>query len=313
MEIFSAILHATIFWSNIDCLSNFIDTKERTTMTNDYQKVVEANIQLHSRLANEYSQCEPQYRPENVRRLTLDLQRVIAESSATRVLDLGCGTGFLIDIIRPFVSHITGVDVTPAMMEKIDTSGPTSIDLIHGDTGSVSLPNGTYDLVTAHSFLHHLYDITPTIETAYNALRDGGVFYSELDPNYYFWEAICSLQEPSKLTPLLQREYRAVKLKDEEIEDTFGVEKDIFNWAEYGKNIAGGFKEEELVSRLRSVGFSSVSIKYHWFVGQSLLFNSMSLQADEARLYSAAMEEILMQSLPLSRHLFKYVGFEAIK
>jgi hypothetical protein len=38
-----------------------------------------------------------------------------------------------------------------------------------------------------------------------------------------------------------------VTYKDEDIEKNFGVSKDVFNTAEFGKNITGGFKEEELL------------------------------------------------------------------
>jgi len=140
-------------------------------MNEQYKQVIEANIKLHTRLAKEYNECEPQFRPENIARLTSELQHLVHATSAVRVLDLGCGTGFMIDILRPMVNHVTGVDVTQAMLDQIDVSGDTEVVLIVGDTGSVNIDQESYDLVTAHSFLHHLYDIRPTVETAYRALK----------------------------------------------------------------------------------------------------------------------------------------------
>ena len=43
-----------------------------------------------------------------------------------------------------------------------------------------------------------------------------------------------------------KREIEMVTYKDEDIEKNFGVDKDVFNAAEYGKNIKGGFRAEEL-------------------------------------------------------------------
>lgn len=282
-------------------------------MTDHYQEVIDANIALHTRLAKEYCECEPQYRPENIARLQVEVERLVKATSAKRVLDLGCGTGFMIDLLRPHVSHITGVDVTQAMMDEIDTAGRVSVELILSDTGTVEIDSGTYDLATAHSFLHHLYDITPTLKTAFRALREGGVFFSELDPNYYFWDRIHRISNPSQATELVQREYRSVAMRDEEIQETFGVQKEVFNLAEYGKNIAGGLKEDDLVSLLRSIGFRHVAIKYHWFIGQSLFFNEMDLPYERAVEYSTVMDGVLKEALPLSRDLYKYIGFEATK
>ncbi|MFN4909538.1 MAG: class I SAM-dependent DNA methyltransferase [Bacteroidota bacterium] len=282
-------------------------------MNEMYHQVIEANIMLHTRLASEYNECEPQYRPENIARLNSELKQVINVTSAQRVLDLGCGTGFMIDILRPMVQHITGVDVTQAMLDRIDTTGDTTIELILSDTGSVAIEEGSYDLATAHSFLHHLFDIRPTLQTAYSALKPGGIFYSELDPNYYFWEGIHSLNGQDSMSDLVRREYNSVASRDSEIESEFGIEKDVFNMAEYGKNIAGGFKEEFLSSCLHEAGFSAVRIKYHWFIGQSLFYNSMELDLETATAQSSQMDFVLRQALPISRGLYKYVGFEAIK
>jgi len=281
----------------------------------EIQDVIQANIELHSKMSGDYNTCEPQYRPENLNRVEDALKEAIDQCGAKKMLDLGCGTGFLIDMGKKYVEEITGVDVTQAMMDRVDKSGSCKIELINHDTGTVPLKEGYYDIATAHSFLHHLYDINPTIQTAAKALKKGGIFFSELDPNFYFWEAIGKLDREGQYSPTVKREIEMTTYKDEDIEAEFGVQKEVFNTAEYGKNIKGGFKEEELVTSLKDAGFSEVKINYHWYIGQAGLINNDNFGGtrDERIKNSNQFDEVLADLVPLSRHLYKYIGFVAIK
>ena len=104
-----------------------------------------------------------------------------------------------------------------------------------------------------------------------------------------------------------------VTYKDEDIEKNFGVSKDVFNTAEFGKNIAGGFKEEELVGQLKEVGFNDITVFYYWFLGQASLINDSWGTKEERLKYADVMDSVLQRSLPVSRNLYKYMGFIATK
>lgn len=278
----------------------------------EYDEVLAANVALHSRMAKDYNTVEPHFRPENVSRVEDRLRAVCQRAgSARRLLDLGCGTGFMIQIARNMVAGIDGVDATAAMLAVVDRSGPAQIRLFEGDTGSYPVEQGSYDVVTAYSFLHHLYDIRPTLATARRALRTGGVFYVDLDPNYYFWEAIKDLAPDAKYDPIVTREIAAVTAKDEEIAGKFGVTKETFNQAEYQKAIAGGFKEEDLIRDLKAAGFTDIDIHYYWFVGQGPLLNAPGIDRAVSEQNAQLVEALLNRALPISRTLFKYVGFSA--
>jgi ubiquinone/menaquinone biosynthesis C-methylase UbiE len=282
-------------------------------MNSTYEAVVRANQQLHSALANDYNSSEPHFRPENVAHVEKRLRAIFAATNAERMLDLGCGTGFLINIAKNYVKVIDGVDVTPAMTDQVDRSGPAQIRVHLGDTGSFAVKEDTYDVVTAYSFLHHLYEIGPTLRTAARALRPGGKFYADLDPNYYFWQAIKTLDSRKRYDPIVTREIASVTQKDEEIQERFHVAKEVFNNAEYNKNITGGFREETLTESLKSAGFADVEISYYWYLGQASVVNNPAADAasrlEMASLFAATLEK----GLPLTRSLFKYIGFVATR
>lgn len=278
-----------------------------------YQKVIDANVAIYKTISAHYDTCEPHYKPENISQVEDKLNAIFKETNARKMLDLGCGTGFLINIAKNHIKNIDGVDVTKEMLEKVDLSGEAKIELFHHDTGSFPVKKEEYDVVTAYSFLHHLYDILPTLKTAFVALKPGGIFYNDLDPNYYYWEQINSLKRDGNYNDILIREIEMVSYKDEDIEKNFGVSKDDFNHAEYGKNIAGGFTEEFLRDQLTSVGFSKVEIFYYWFIGQASVVNNPYMKKEENLKSAKSMDNVLQNVLPLSRHLYKYLGFKATK
>lgn len=279
----------------------------------DYQKVLQANISLHTKLANDYNTCEPHFRPENIEKVESILKKMVSGLKKPSLLDLGCGTGFIIHIAKKYFDEIHGVDVTQAMLNKVDKTGKAKITLFNHDTGTFPTQKEHYDVVTAYSFLHHLYEIEPTITTAFNALKKNGIFYSDLDPNYYFWEQINNLNRDGNYDPIVKREIEMVSFKDEDIETKFKVDKDIFNNAEYGKNITGGFKENELKEKFLTVGFKKVEVFYHWYIGQGHLINDTEIKKEERFKHADVMNNILQKSLPLSRHLFKYLRIIATK
>ncbi len=69
-------------------------------MNSDYQSVIRANQELHTVLAGSYDANEPHFRPENIAHVEGRLKELFADTSAKRMVDLGCGTGFVINIAK---------------------------------------------------------------------------------------------------------------------------------------------------------------------------------------------------------------------
>jgi ubiquinone/menaquinone biosynthesis C-methylase UbiE len=282
-------------------------------MSNKIKEAIEANIAVHSAMANDYNKIEPHFRPESIQRVDNIIGGIANEIKIDKVLDLGCGTGFMINIVKKYAKEILGVDVTQAMLDKVDKSGDAVITLINSDTGSVDLPQDNFDLATAYTFLDHLYDMEPTFNNTFKALKPGGKFYADLSPNFYFWDSVKKVDTSKQYDPILQREINAVLSKDEEIEAQFGIDKNVFRNAEHQKHIKGGLVEEELQSLLLKVGFTKVEFIYHWFIGQAQLINDESTDKQTRFEYAEVMHNYLTKSLPISRNLFKYIGFIATK
>ena len=80
-----------------------------------------------------------------------------------------------------------------------------------------------------------------------------------------------------------------------------------------GKDVAGGFKEEEVRAMLLDVGFSDVAFTYYWYLGQASLVNDASKSRDACLADAALVDAALQRVMPLSRNLYKYIGFVATK
>jgi predicted TPR repeat methyltransferase len=99
---------------------------------------------------------------------------VIPGLTGLAVLDLGCGTGLSGAAFRDRAEHLTGLDLSPAMLEKARARGGYDA-LIVGDIES-GLGEALYDLVIAADTLVYLGDLDATMKAVAAALKADGYF-----------------------------------------------------------------------------------------------------------------------------------------
>lgn len=85
-----------------------------------------------------------------------------APRPADRALDLGAGTGLLALALAPRVAHVTAVDVSEAMVDRLAQNaakeGLTNVEAVVGDLRSLPLEDESVDLVVSNYAFHHLDD-----------------------------------------------------------------------------------------------------------------------------------------------------------
>lgn len=277
------------------------------------RQVAAANVALHSKLADTYDQDEPHFKPENLERVDAVLARLQARTRGRALLDVGCGTGFVINLAKKHFKRVVGVDITPAMIHRVNRSDGW-VRLILANAEEIPVRAGQFDVATAYSFLHHLMRLEPTLREMARALRPGGVLYTELDPNWYFWQAMKEIPEGSTMSPLVRREVDGVLHKDHELSGKTGVTEDTVRLAEYVKSVGGGVREEDVVPMLGRLGLGEIRFEYQWFLGQGSVMHGQPQAGIEGSFDIARrMDEHLRACLPVSRVLYKYVGITAVK
>lgn len=270
--------------------------------------VIDANIAVHTAAADKYRD-EPHYRPENRTRVRGILASVKKMTDCTSLLDLGCGMGFIIDIAKEFFSIIRGVDVTPAMLACVNTSiEGCDIHVQESPVENLPFETGSFDVCTAYAVLHHLHDPDAALAEAYRVLRGGGVIYTDLDPNASFWNAIKALDPMADYPESIRREINAVRAKDKEIANKFGLDLATVQLAEHWMHVANGFNPTDFEAAFFRAGFRSVQVIHHWFLGEAFMTH------DPASIdHIDAIRDYLQQMRPLTSHLYKYIGVIATK
>lgn len=269
------------------------------------EDVIKSNIKVHTALADLYNIKEPTYKPENIRRVRGIIKTLNRFTWGDDLIDLGCGTGFIIDIAKNYFRNIIGVDITPAMLKKVNTHSPIGQIKTHlSNCERLPFKNNSFDVCTAYAFLHHLYDITPVLKESYRVLKSGGFLYTDQDPNKRFNKAITSLQGKA-YSSIIKREIRACK---GDVFETDYIDKKAFMESEFIKFKEGGFLAEELQEKVLSVGFKKCTINYIWFLGEGSITHGTRTK-NSIKEFKKYMQDIL----PLSSHLFKYLSIVAEK
>lgn len=84
------------------------------------------------------------------------LREAGVESSGSRVLDVGCGTGFFTALYLSWGARVTGLDIAPTSIERLGQRYPEA-EFLLGDVSEVPLDQ-RYDIVNAFDVLYHITD-----------------------------------------------------------------------------------------------------------------------------------------------------------
>lgn len=94
------------------------------------------------------------------------------------MLDLGTGTGRLLELFEPLYARGVGVDLSRDMLAvaraNLDRAGLARVQVRQGDIYLLPTPAASFDFVTLHQVLHYLDDPASAIREAARALSPGG-------------------------------------------------------------------------------------------------------------------------------------------
>ena len=269
--------------------------------------VHDANILVHTKMAALYDEREPHFRPENQQRVRKVLEQ-LRLAYGGRLLDVGCGTGFIVNLAADLFDEVTGIDITPAMLARVDVSRG-NVRILEADAAKMPLEGASCDVASAYAFFHHLQDVAPVLREIARVLRPGGCLYADLEPNRDFWLNATAAEAciGGDASRLVLDEIDSVCHTDDRVAKDFDIPQHVFNLAEYNKSLTGGIDADDFADTARDCGFSEVTASYHWYAGQGKITHGISEQAADT------IDAYLQEALPLSRGLFKYLRFLAVK
>lgn len=106
------------------------------------------------------------------------LLKVVGNRPIDSLLDLGTGTGWILQLLAPLYRRAIGVDASRDMLavarSNLDKAGIVKASVRHGDILNLPLEGQDFDLVTIHQVLHFLDQPDAAIAEAARVLRPGG-------------------------------------------------------------------------------------------------------------------------------------------
>lgn len=95
------------------------------------------------------------------------------------MIDVGVGTGRILEVFADRVSESVGIDVNHAMLNvarlNLERAGLTGASVRKADVAALPFDDGEADLVTVHQVLHYLDDPAVAIAECARVLKPGGV------------------------------------------------------------------------------------------------------------------------------------------
>jgi SAM-dependent methyltransferase len=189
------------------------------------------------------------------------LVELVPEDADARWLESACGTGLVSRALAGKVGSVTGVDLTPAMLEQAKRGaadeGIENASFSVGDATALEFPDGSFDGAVTRLSLHHIPVSGRAIGELARVVRPGGTVIvgdlvaDEADGEGASWrEEIERLRNPSHWlcrTPGQLREMGSAAGLTLEHERLIPLDIDFEDWLERG---SGGRAASPLVDEL---------------------------------------------------------------
>jgi ubiquinone/menaquinone biosynthesis C-methylase UbiE len=116
--------------------------------------------------------------PDGYHAMIDDLEVAIASRYArgSEVLEVGCGTGLILERLARVARKATGIDLSPGMLSKARARG---LDVHEGSATHLPFPDASFDVTCAFKVLAHVPDVGRALAEMVRVTRPGGVALAE--------------------------------------------------------------------------------------------------------------------------------------
>jgi 2-polyprenyl-3-methyl-5-hydroxy-6-metoxy-1,4-benzoquinol methylase len=172
-------------------------------------------------------------------------KRIEKHAGKGKILDIGCGRGLFLDIMRTYGWTVKGVEFGQAAVEN--ASSAYGIDVISETRMQNELPDEEFDVITMNHVLEHVYDPVETIHECSRTLKYGGLLVVSV-PNILSLQASFGNQDWFHLDPPYHLHHFSEQGLTKLLENhSFSIRKvrrfdweyDIFGWLQTLLNRAG--------------------------------------------------------------------------
>ncbi|MCS6857587.1 MAG: class I SAM-dependent methyltransferase [Sandaracinaceae bacterium] len=111
----------------------------------------------------------------------IEFAAIEALAQGKNVLEVGCGTGLLLERVARIARSAEGVDLSPRMLEHAKRKG---LNVREGDARDLPYPDESFDLVYAFKVFPHIQEIEKAFMEMVRVTRKGGHFVFDVYNRY---------------------------------------------------------------------------------------------------------------------------------
>lgn len=150
--------------------------EDRTRLEDVRAQRSQAAQAYFSRLAPDWDRIRSLHAPEAV--VEAAVLEALGSKPIRNLVDLGTGTGRMVQLLAPRANRTVGLDASHAMLSvaraNLEKAGLRGIELRQGDIYAPPFTRDTFDLVIIHQVLHYLDDPARAIREAARLVAPGG-------------------------------------------------------------------------------------------------------------------------------------------
>jgi len=98
-------------------------------------------------------------------------------SEGRRYLDVGCGNGFITELVAPGFDKVVGIDLEEARLEdfRAHVSSNSNFQVLPMSAAKIEFPNESFPFITSFEVLEHVPDLSASVREMVRVCRRGGI------------------------------------------------------------------------------------------------------------------------------------------
>ena len=138
---------------------------------------IELSRKHFNKQAREYDENTSLYYSGYAKISCEDVKAYLKENEYNKLLDIGCGTGWLIDnLSKEHNANHFGLDISENMLEQAKSKNIENATFVLGSSLEPPYEDESFDVVTCIQSFHHYPDSKKAMQEAYRVLKKGGIY-----------------------------------------------------------------------------------------------------------------------------------------
>lgn len=211
--------------------------------------VKKANKLFYDIIAEDYENVDSRRSPVTFRWIKSTLSKLSAKTQGKKILDIGCGNGFVMRASTKCFEQVYGADISLNVLNPIKN---TCDGAVCCDVFNLPFKDNTFDVVSCFAVLHHCHSHKNLVAEAHRVLKKGGIFYSDHDLDISFMRNFYILMKLYRFFFDFEQKY---------LEKNKKITKKTYKLTEFHSE---GINSKRIIENLKSAGFKKIIPQRHW-------------------------------------------------